>query len=68
MEIKQVYQFVNDAASEAIGDAAVIEEDLSNIVDVGTAIFDASAFDAYVKSLVNHIGKVIFEIPQKSFY
>lgn len=60
MEIKQVYQFVNDAASEAIGDAAVIEEDLSNIVDVGTAIFDASAFDAYVKSLVNHIGKVIF--------
>lgn len=60
MEIKQVYQFVNDAASEAIGEAAVIEEDLSNIVDVGTAIFDASAFDAYVKSLVNHIGKVIF--------
>ena len=60
MEIKQVYQFVNDATSEAIGEAAVIEEDLSNIVDVGTAIFDASAFDAYVKSLVNHIGKVIF--------
>ena len=60
MEIKQVYQFVNDAASEVIGDTAVVEEDLSNIVDVGTAIFNASAFDAYVKSLVNHIGKVIF--------
>ena len=60
MEIKQVYQFVNDAASEVIGGTAVVEEDLSNIVDVGTAIFNASAFDAYVKSLVNHIGKVIF--------
>lgn len=60
MEIKQVYQFVNDAASEVIGDTAVVEEDLSNVVDVGTAIFNASAFDAYVKSLVNHIGKVIF--------
>ena len=60
MEIKQVYQFVNDAVSEVIGDTAVVEEDLSNVVDIGTAIFNASAFDAYVKSLVNHIGKVIF--------
>ena len=60
MEIKQVYQFVNDAASEVLGDSAVIEEDLSNSVDIGNAIFNASAFDAYVKSLVNHIGKVIF--------
>lgn len=60
MEIKQVYQFVNTAASEVIGDSVVVAEDLSNVVDVGTAIFNGSAFDAYVKSLVNHIGKVIF--------
>lgn len=60
MEIKQVYQFVNDAVSEVIGDTAIVAEDLSNVVDIGTAIFNASAFDAYVKSLVNHIGKVIF--------
>ncbi len=60
MEIKQVYEFVNDAVEEVIGDAAVVSEDLSNVVDVGTAIFNANAFDAYVRSLVNHIGKVIF--------
>lgn len=60
MEIKQVADIVNAATSEVIGDTAVANEDLSNIVDVGTAIFNASAFDAYVKSLVNHIGKVIF--------
>ena len=60
MEIKQVYQFVNDAVGEVIGDTALVAEDLSNTVDVGAAIFNASAFDAYVKSLVNHIGKVIF--------
>ena len=60
MEIKQVYEIVNTATAEVIGDSAVVAEDLSNIVDVGTAIFNASAFDAYVKSLVNHIGKVIF--------
>ena len=60
MEIKQVYELVNTATSEVIGDSAVVAEDLSNIVDVGEAIFNASAFDAYVRTLVNHIGKVIF--------
>lgn len=60
MEISQVYQIVNSATQEAIGESAVVNEDLSNIVDVGAAIFNASAFDAFVKSLVNHIGKVIF--------
>lgn len=60
MEIKQVYEFVNDATSEVIGDSAILAEDLSNVVDIGTAIFNGNAFDAYVRSLVNHIGKVIF--------
>lgn len=60
MEINQVYQFVNDATSEVIGDSAIVAEDLSNVVDIGNAIFNASAFDAYVRSLVNHIGRVIF--------
>lgn len=60
MEVKQIYEFVNSAAQECIGDSAVLQEDLSNIVDVGTAIFDNNAFDKYVKSLVNHIGKVVF--------
>lgn len=60
MEVKQVYQFVNDATSEALGSQGLLTEDLSNVVDVGEAVFNASAFDKYVKSLVNHIGKVIF--------
>ena len=60
MEVKQVYEFVNAATSEALGDSALVQEDLSNVVDVGTAIFNGQAFDKYVKSLVNHIGKVIF--------
>lgn len=60
MTVNQIYQLVNDATQEAIGDSAIVSEDLSNIVDIGTAIFNASAVDAYVRSLVNHIGKVIF--------
>lgn len=60
MEIKQVYSFVNDALTESIGTSALLQEDLSNVVDVGTSIFDNNAFDAFVRSLVNHIGRVVF--------
>lgn len=60
MEVSQIYDFVNNATSEAIGQSDLLAEDLSNIVDVGTAIFNASAFDKYVKALVNRIGRTIF--------
>lgn len=60
MEMKQIYQITNNVVQEILGDTAVVSEDLSNIVDIGTALFNANAFDAYVKTLVNHIGKVIF--------
>lgn len=60
MKITQVYEFVNVATSEALGENVVVKEDLSNIVSIGEAIFNANAMDKYVKSLVNRIGKVIF--------
>lgn len=60
MTVNQIYTLVNTATAEAIGTSAVVNEDLSNVVDIGTAIFNASAVDAYVRSLVNHIGRVIF--------
>lgn len=60
MEVKQIYSIVNTITNEVLGKSALVTEDLSNIVDVGTEIFNASAVDNYVKSLVNHIGKVIF--------
>ena len=60
MDVTQIYQLVNGATQEALGETAVVNEDLSNVVDLGTAIFNANAMDKYVKSLVNHIGKVIF--------
>lgn len=60
MEIKQIYDFVNTATKEAIGESAIVAEDLSNIVAVGEAVFNANAMDKYVKALVNRIGKTIF--------
>lgn len=60
MEIKQIYSLVNGATNEALGVEELVLEDLSNIVEVGNAVFNANAMDKYVKALVNRIGKIIF--------
>ena len=60
MQVKQIYTLMNTVTGEILGKTDLVQEDLSNIVDVGTELFDATSVDNYVKSLVNHIGKVIF--------
>lgn len=60
MEVKQIYEIVNGATQEILGESVLLKEDLSNVVDIGTEIFNASSVDNYVKSLVNHIGRVVF--------
>lgn len=60
MKVEQIYSLMNTVTGEIIGKSDIVAEDLSNVVDVGTEIFNQSSVDNYVKSLVNHIGKVIF--------
>ena len=60
MEVKQIYELMNGVTNEILGKTDLVAEDLSNVVDVGTEIFGATEVDGYVKTLVNHIGKVIF--------
>ena len=60
MDITQVATLVNSVNQEIIGESAILNEDLSNVVDVGKAIFDATSYDKYVNALVDHIGRVIF--------
>ena len=60
MDVVQIKDLMNNVTSEILGKTDIINEDLSNIVDVGNEIFDNTAIDNYVKSLVNHIGKVVF--------
>lgn len=60
MEVKQIYQIVNDSLIETLGKDDLIQEDLTGIVDAGNEIFNANAFDRFVRSLINHIGKVVF--------
>ena len=60
MEVKQIYDIMNKVTSEVLGKNDLITEDLTGIVDVGNEVFNTNNIDNYVKSLVNHIGKVIF--------
>ena len=60
MKITQLHTLVNQTTKEVLGETAVLQDDLSNVVDIGKQIIDTENVDAYVKKLVNHIGKVIF--------
>ena len=59
MKTEQIYEIMNDVTQEVL-DGVNIKEDLSNIVQVGEAVFNANAYETYVKKLVNRIGKTIF--------
>ena len=61
MQVTQLYTLINNVTKEILGDTAVVKEDLSNVVDIGKSIFDQTSVDNYVKKLVNHIGKVVFQ-------
>lgn len=60
MTVKQIYELMNTVTGEVLGKTDLVAEDLSNVVDVGKEVFSNTDVDNYVKSLVNHIGKVVF--------
>lgn len=60
MEVKQIYQLLNNVTKEVLGNTDLVNEDLTGLVDLGNEVFNQKAVDNYVKSLVNHIGKVVF--------
>ena len=60
MEVKQIYEIVNSSLTETLGRDDLIQENLDGIVDAGNEIFNANAFDRFVRALINHIGKVVF--------
>ena len=61
MKITQLHTLINSVTQEVLGETAVVAEDLSNVVDIGKTIVDSDNVDNYVKRLVNHIGKVVFQ-------
>lgn len=62
MTVQQIYSFVNGMTSEILGSTDLVKEDLSNIVDVGAAVFNATSVENAARSMVDHIGKMLFVI------
>lgn len=62
MNVEQIYQVVNTVTTEVLGESAIVNEDLSNIVDVGQTIANlgSAAFENYTRTLIDHIGRVVF--------
>lgn len=69
MQVNQIYTILNDVLLEVTGQnvadegepaAYILQEDLSNIVDMGTLVFNNNWKDNYVKSMINRIGREIF--------
>lgn len=60
MEVKQIYQFLNDARDEVFGAQDTKIEDLQGIVQLGTTIENAVAYEKFANALVNRIGRTIF--------
>lgn len=59
MKITQIATLVNDSLKEVLGETDLIAEDLSNVVDVGTTLFNSNSVDNFVKKLVDQVGKII---------
>lgn len=60
MKVEQVYSLVNTLTQEYLGETAVVNEDLSNIVDIGSRTVSLDNLDRYVRSLIDQIGKIVF--------
>lgn len=60
MKVTQVYEILNTITNEILGDSIIVNEDLSNIVDIGRAFADANSLDNFVRALNDHIGRVVF--------
>lgn len=60
MEIKQICELIKSVSGEVLGKRDIVTDDLTGIVDLGKEVLNQNVVDDYVKSLVNHIGKVIF--------
>ena len=62
MKYSDVSVLLNDTVKEDLGLSAVINEDLSNVVDFGREVFDVSEAnrDNFCKSLISRIGRTIF--------
>ena len=69
MTVNQIYTILNDIMVEVTGGqidpddapaSPIVQEDLSNIVDIGKQVFSNNWRDKYVAAMINRIGREVF--------
>lgn len=65
MKVNQIAEILNTVISDELnGESTIVNEDLSNIVDIGKQLDSNSVFgdnfDNFVKKIIDKVGKVIF--------
>lgn len=66
MRVEQIAQFTNDFMAEITGESNVVQEDLENIVDVGTTVLSSSDnVENFLHAMTDRIAR--FEISNRLF-
>ena len=62
MLVEQIADIVNQTTAEVTGQEAIAEVDLNKVVETGAEVLESGdkVIDNYVKTLIDHIGKVVF--------
>lgn len=61
MEVTQIKDIVNQTTAEVTGTEVIADIDLNKVVENGAEVLDNDKLiDNYVKTLIDHIGKVVF--------
>ena len=61
MKVEQIAEIVNQTTAEVTGTEPLADVDLNKVVETGAELLDNDKMiDNYVKSLIDHIGKVVF--------
>ena len=60
MKVEQIYNLINTVTTENLGESIIVSEDLSNLVDVGKEFENSVGLDNFVRSLVDHVGRMVF--------
>ena len=60
MKVTQIAEIVNEALDQAIGEHEVLEQDLSNLVEVGKSVMNPDSMDNFVRQLPDVLGRLYF--------
>ena len=64
MKVNQISTLLNSVFGEVLGETALVNEDLSNLVSAGTVITSSSTFgdnfENYAGAIIDKVGKTIF--------